>query len=58
MIPYSDTEKIALLGELERGEKVVLPVSIEHAEFMIRVATFYIDQQHEAMMKTLKQDKK
>ena len=56
MIPYTDTEKLLLLEELERGEKVVLPVSIEHAEFMIRVATFYIDQQHEKMMKSLTQE--
>lgn len=57
MIPYSDTEKLLLLEELERGEKVVLPVSIEHAEFMIKVASFYIDQHHQEMMRELKQEK-
>ena len=57
MIPYTDTEKLLLLEELERGEKVVLPVSIEHAEFMIKVASFYIDQHHQEMMRELKQEK-
>lgn len=55
MIPHTQHERLILLEELERGEKVVLPVSIEHAEFMIKVAQFYIDQQHEAMVKVLTQ---
>jgi hypothetical protein len=55
MIPYTPHERLMLLDELERGEKVVLPVSIEHAEFMIKVAQFYIDQKHEAMVKVLTQ---
>jgi hypothetical protein len=53
MIPHTPTERLILLEELERGEKVVLPVSIEHAEFMIRVASFYIDQKHQEMIKEL-----
>ena len=44
MIPYTDTERLILLDEIERGDKVVIPVSIEHAEFMLRIAQFYIDQ--------------
>lgn len=56
MIPHTPTERLILLEELERGEKVVLPVSMEHAEFMLRVASFYIDQQHQKMMRELKQE--
>ena len=44
MIPYTDTERLILLDEIERGDKVVIPVSIEHAEFMLKIAQFYIDQ--------------
>lgn len=53
MIPHTDYERLELLKEVERGDKVVIPTSIEHAEFMIKVAQFYIDQQHEAMVKVL-----
>jgi hypothetical protein len=42
-----------LLEEVERGEKVVIPVSIEHAKFMIQVAQHYIDSRHQAMIDTL-----
>jgi hypothetical protein len=54
MIPYSDTEKILLLGELERGEKVVIPSSLEHAEFMIMVAQTYIKEHKDKMLEILK----
>lgn len=54
MIPYSDTEKIALLEELERGEKVIIPSSLEHAEFMIKVAQAYINQDKQQMLEILK----
>ena len=56
MIPHTPTERLILLEELERGDKVVLPVSMEHAEFMLRIASFYIDQQHQKMMRELKQE--
>jgi len=56
MIPYTDYERLLLLEELERGDKVVLPVSMEHAKAMLRVAQFYIDQQHQDTMKALKND--
>ncbi len=56
MIPYTDYEKLLLLKEIECGDKVVIPTSIEHAEFMLRVAQFYIDQHHETLMKELKKD--
>lgn len=53
MIPHTPYERLMLLEELERGDKVVIPTSIEHAEFMIRVARFYIDQQHQETMQAL-----
>jgi len=56
MIPYTDTERLILLDEIERGDKVVIPVSIEHAEFMLRIAQFYIDQQHSKTFNALKED--
>lgn len=57
MIPYTPTERLMLLEELERGDKVVIPTSIEHAEAMLRVANFYIDQQHQETMRVLKENK-
>lgn len=54
MIPYSDTEKLALLQEIEEGIKVVIPTSIEHAEFMIMVAQAYINQHKQDMLNILK----
>lgn len=54
MIPYSDTEKIALLAELEQGEKVIIPSSLEHAEFMIKVAQGYINQHKQQMLEILR----
>jgi len=56
MIPYTDYEKLMLLEEIEQGIKVVIPKSIEHAEFMIMVAQSYIKQQHEQTINTLKAD--
>lgn len=43
MIPHTDYERLELLKEVERGEKVVIPTSVEHAEFMIKVAQSYLD---------------
>lgn len=54
MIPYSDTEKIALLEELQRGEKVIIPSSLEHAEFMIKVAQGYINNHKQQMLEILR----
>ena len=54
MIPYSDTEKILLLEELERGEKCIIPSSLEHAEFMIKVAQGYINNHKQQMLEILK----
>ena len=54
MIPYTDYECRLLLDELERGEKVIIPSSLEHAEFMIRVAQSYINHQKQEMLDILK----
>jgi hypothetical protein len=54
MIPHTVYERSLLLEEIERGERVVLPVSLEHAEFMIMVAQAYINQSKQEMWDTLK----
>lgn len=54
MIPYTDYEKLLLLEEIERGDKVVIPTSIEHAEFMIMVANSYINTHKKEMLDILK----
>ena len=56
MIPHTDWERLELLKEIECGAKVVIPVSYEHARFMIQVAQFYIDQQHQETFDALKKD--
>lgn len=56
MIPHTDWERLEILNELERGDKVVIPTSMEHAKFMIQVAQHYIDQQHQATVKALTKD--
>lgn len=56
MIPHTDWERLELLKEIECGDKVVIPTSMEHAKFMIQVAQFYIDQQHQATVKALTKD--
>ena len=56
MIPHTDYERLMLLEEIKRGDKVVIPTSMEHAKFMIQVAQFYIDQQHQATFDALKKD--
>jgi hypothetical protein len=53
MIPHTVYERSLLLEEVERGERVVIPVSIEHAEFMIKVAQGYINQVRQEMIDTL-----
>lgn len=58
MIPYTDYEKLLLLKEIEEGEKVVIPISLEHAEFMIKVAQAYINDHKIKMMEILKKDYK
>lgn len=54
MIPYTDYEKLALLEEIQTGVKVVLPVDIEHAKFMLMVAQQYINACHQETFDILK----
>ncbi len=56
MIPHTTAERLALLEELERGEKIVIPVSYEHAAFMLKIATMYIEEQHQQTFNALKHD--
>lgn len=53
MIPWTDYECRLALDELYRGDKVIIPSSIEHAEYMIKVAQDYIDQRRQEMIKVL-----
>ncbi len=53
MIPHTEYERLALLKEIEQGDKVVIPISMEHAEFMRSVAQHYIDNRHQAMIDIL-----
>ncbi len=54
MIPHTVYERSMLLEEVERGERVVVPISLEHAEFMIKVAQNYIENHKRQMMEILK----
>ena len=55
-IPYTDYECRLVLDELYRGDKIVLPSSIEHAEFMIEVAQGYLDKKRKQMIDVLSKD--
>lgn len=54
MIPYTDYECRLALDELYRGDKVVLPSSLAHAEFMIMVAQAYINEHKQEMLEILR----
>ena len=54
MIPHTVYERSMLLEEVERGEKIVIPTSIEHAENMIKVAQDYIANHKRQMIEVLK----
>lgn len=54
MIPYTDHECRLVLDELGRGEKIILPSSLEHAEWMIKVAQEYIEKHKQEMLDILK----
>lgn len=54
MIPYTDYECRLVLDELYRGDKIVLPSSLEHAEFMLKVAQGYINQHKQEMLDILR----
>lgn len=54
MIPYTDHECRLALDELYRGDKVVIPSSLEHAKFMRMVADNYIRQCNQELLDTIK----
>ncbi len=54
MIPYTDYECRLALDELYRGDKVVIPSSLEHAQFMLRIAQMYISEHRKDFMDTIK----
>ena len=58
MIPYTDHECRLVLDELGRGEKIILPSSLEHAEWMIKVAQEYIERHKQEMLDILTKDYK
>lgn len=53
MIPYTDHECRLKLEELYNGHRIVLPSSYEHAEAMLRVAQFYINQKQQETFNAL-----
>jgi hypothetical protein len=55
MIPHTEWERLALLEEIECGDKIVIPVSYEHAVNMLNVASRYIQEQHQQMWTALQQ---
>ena len=56
MIPHTEWERLALLKEIENGEKIVLPINYEHAVAMLNVASHYIREQHQATWTALTKD--
>jgi hypothetical protein len=56
MIPHTEWERLELLKEIECGDKVVIPTSVEHAKFMIMVAQAYINEDKERMISYLKKE--
>lgn len=58
MIPYTDHECRLKLDELYEGRSVVIPSSYEHAQAMLRVAQWYIDNCHKETIDLLTKDYK
>lgn len=56
MIPHTPTERLLLLEEIEKGEKVVIPISEQHAKFMILVAQKYLDDRYQETIDILKKN--
>jgi hypothetical protein len=56
MIPHTPNERLILLEEIERGDKVVIPTSLEHAKFMLMVAQSYINDHKDRVIGYLKND--
>jgi hypothetical protein len=42
------------LSSLKSGESVLIPVNMEHARFMLRMAQFYISENHKDLIATIK----
>lgn len=42
------------LRRLKSGESVLIPVDMDHARFMLRIAQFYISENHKDLMNTIK----
>lgn len=53
---FSDEECRRQLEELYSGRSVVIPSNLEHAESMLRMAKFYINEQHQETLNALKAD--
>jgi hypothetical protein len=56
MIPYTDYECRLVLDELYCGDKIVIPSSVEHAEFMIKVAQNYLEKHKQETFDALKKE--
>lgn len=57
MIPYTDHECRLVLDEIYRGDKIVVPSSLQHARFMIEVAEEWIKKNKKEMWDTLSQER-
>ena len=42
------------LRRIKSGESVVIPVDMDHARFMLRIAQFYISENHKDLLSTIK----
>ena len=42
------------LRRLQSGESVVIPADMDHARFMLRMAQYYISENHKELMATIK----
>jgi hypothetical protein len=58
VIPYTTGERLALLEELERGEKIVLPISEDHAYQMLFVAHNYLNDRKQQTFDALTKEYK
>lgn len=56
MIPHTEYEKLMLLEEIQRGDKVVIPHDIDHAHQMLHVAMCYINQYQQDVLDALSKD--
>jgi len=42
------------LRRLKSGDSVVIPANMDHARFMLRMAQFYISENHKDLLSTIK----